>query len=262
MFSDRTIAGPGGKLKDVTAIAVGPDGSLFVGEQDRRDRVDAERRAAAVGRQPASRARCSWTPAAALVALQKAVLQQEGNAGTRPVLVTLTVPRDGGPAKVLEDISAVGGALDRRAPRRGPRQRARCSGSMPRGKYVGRSRRSAPTAWRVGPGDQVALLDRDNKSVAVFDRTGKAWSSIAPGAATGYELTKPTDVAFDVLGHLYVLDRRAVSVFAPDGRLVTSFAIADKTAGAFRDASGARARPGAAGSTSTTSTDERVQVYQ
>jgi hypothetical protein len=41
------------------------------------------------------------------------------------------------------------------------------------------------------------------------------------------------DVAFDRLGHLYVLDRTAVFVFSPQRKLLTTFSIPEKSPGAF-----------------------------
>jgi sugar lactone lactonase YvrE len=73
------------------------------------------------------------------------------------------------------------------------------------------------TRIAVGPSDRVALLDRDNRSVVVLDRRGITLVRI-PQRGEGYELASPADVAFDPLGHLYVLDRSSVLVFAPGGQ--------------------------------------------
>jgi TolA-binding protein len=82
--------------------------------------------------------------------------------------------------------------------------------------------------------DDVAMIDKDNKSIVILDRDGKPLSRIAAKAA-GYQFDEPVDLAFDQLGHLYVLDRgnAAVYVFGPRNRLITTFTIAEKLPGAF-----------------------------
>jgi TolA-binding protein len=62
--------------------------------------------------------------------------------------------------------------------------------------------------------DQVAALDRDQKAVITFDRTGKEARRL-PLKGQGYVFENPVDVAFDVFGHLYVLDRESLGVFSP-----------------------------------------------
>ena len=112
----------------------------------------------------------------------------------------------------------------------------------------------------VGPGDLVVMLDRDNKSVVVVDRGGKSLVKIL-GRGQGYELSNPSDVAFDDLGHVYVLDRSAVLVFTQDGKLLTSFSPPQNTTGSFRDAS-AFALDQAGRLFIYDEHNERVQVYQ
>ena len=95
----------------------------------------------------------------------------------------------------------------------------------------------------------------------MLDRTGKTIQRIAT-KATGYELTNPTDVAFDVLGHLYVLDGVAVHVFAPDGKLAATFAGGDKNApGGLREGT-ALALDQAARMYIYDDRAEQVQIYQ
>ncbi len=189
---------------------------------------------------------------------QKALLVQEG--APVAVMQTLTVPRDGAPAKVLDDISAVAVLTtgERLVADRGQRGVFRFDAA---GKYLGPFSSIRASRIALGPGEQVALLDRDNKSVAVLDRAGKALSRIATKAA-GYELMNPTDVAFDVLGHVYVLDGAQVHVFAAGGALVATFAGGEKTAaGTLREGT-ALALDEAARMYIYDERAERVQVYQ
>jgi TolA-binding protein len=68
----------------------------------------------------------------------------------------------------------------------------------------------------------VVLLDRELKSVAVFDEAGKLLRSVGPKGA-GFELKKPADVAVDSFRNLYVADEEAgVFVFSPSGQLLAT----------------------------------------
>jgi len=86
--------------------------------------------------------------------------------------------------------------------------------------------------------DEVAALDRDGKTVRIFDEMGKP-VGIVPQRGTGYELKNPVDIAFDALGHLYVLERTAVLVFVPGKQasaLVRTFTEPESSPGALRRA--------------------------
>jgi hypothetical protein len=68
--------------------------------------------------------------------------------------------------------------------------------------------------------------------VTLFGRDAKILARI-PERGTGYQLRRPADVAFDRLGHVYILDRGSVFVFAIQGpRLITTFTIPEKGTGA------------------------------
>jgi TolA-binding protein len=256
-FSGDAIAGPAGRLKDVSALAFGPDAALFVASKG--GVVALDRNGAAVRSITAVEPRALFVDAQGRVtAAQKALLVEDASAG--PQLVTLTVPRGAGPAKVLGDISAVvvlaGG--DRLVADRAERGVFKFDAA---GKYLGAFAPVRATRIALGPVEQIALLDRDTKSVGLYDRGGQPLARIA-ARGTGYELTNPADVAFDVLGHLYVLDATQVAVFAPDGRLVALFAGGDRAStGALRDGT-AMALDSAARLYIYDSRAERVQIYR
>lgn len=257
VFSGNSIAGPAGRLKDVSAVAFGPDGSLFV--TSKTGVLALSLKGATLRSMSAIDPRAIFVDAQGRVlAAQKALLVQE--AAPAPLMLTLTVPREGGPAKVLEDIAAVAvlSTGERLVADRDQRAVFRFDAA---GKYLGPFAPIRASRITLGPVEQIALLDRDNKSVAVFDRAGKAISRIA-ARSTGYELSSPTDVAFDVLGHLYILDGTQVLVFAPDGKLVATFAGGDKTSvGALREGT-ALALDQAARMYIYDARAERVQIYQ
>jgi TolA-binding protein len=107
----------------------------------------------------------------------------------------------------------------------------------PEGKLIGEfARQILARRLAITEMDDVAALDTDAKTVTVFGRDGKITARI-PERGTGYQLRQPMDVGFDRLGHLYVLDRRALLVFAPQGaRLITTFSIPERTPGHFNNA--------------------------
>jgi TolA-binding protein len=80
----------------------------------------------------------------------------------------------------------------------------------------------------------VAVLDRDSKTIAIFDQNSRPIARV-PAKGEGYALDEPVDVAFDALGNLYVLDRGrgAVVLFTPQAKFLATFSIAQKAPGAF-----------------------------
>jgi len=83
---------------------------------------------------------------------------------------------------------------------------------------------------------RLAALDADQKTVTLLARDGRITGRVAERGAN-YQLRQPGDVAFDALGHVYVLDRAAVYVFTARGdRLLATFMSPDKSAGAFSNA--------------------------
>lgn len=67
----------------------------------------------------------------------------------------------------------------------------------------------------------IALLDADEKSVKVFDDSGKLLRAVLARGA-GYELKKPADIAFDPARNLYLAEEdQGVLLFAPDAKLLS-----------------------------------------
>jgi hypothetical protein len=83
----------------------------------------------------------------------------------------------------------------------------------------------------VSSADDVAIIDRDGRTVQVVDRDGKPIYRVA-AKGTGYDLPDPADVAFDSFGHLYIMDggKPVIYVFRPGGTLLTSLAASDPAA--------------------------------
>jgi DNA-binding beta-propeller fold protein YncE len=86
----------------------------------------------------------------------------------------------------------------------------------------------------VTPLDEIAMLDKNTKTITFADRDGKIQSKL-PAKGTGYELDDPIDIAFDVLGHMYVLDRgkNTVVVFGAKNKFIANVTMPEKSTGAF-----------------------------
>jgi TolA-binding protein len=70
----------------------------------------------------------------------------------------------------------------------------------------------------------VVLLDRADRSVRVFDETGRALRALGPRT----DMRKPVDVAVDAFQNAYVVDEDAgVLVFSPQGQLLATVGAAD-----------------------------------
>ena len=83
----------------------------------------------------------------------------------------------------------------------------------------------------VGPRGEVAAIERETRALHLVAADGQARP--IPATGPGYMLRAPVDVAFDALGHLYVLERDSVVVFSGTGELLSVFT-PGAAAGAFR----------------------------
>lgn len=70
----------------------------------------------------------------------------------------------------------------------------------------------------------IVMLDRDEKTVRVFDEAGRPLRAVA-ARGPGYELRRPVDVAVDPMRNTYVADEQAgVLLFSPQGQLLATLA--------------------------------------
>jgi len=107
--------------------------------------------------------------------------------------------------------------------------------ALPNGKYVAVFAQGQVTRMAQNWLGDIAMLDRSTKSINVADREGKSLSKI-PQKGAGYELDDPTDVAYDALGHLYVLDRGrngSILVFGPKNKLLSTLSVPASSPGAL-----------------------------
>ena len=145
----------------------------------------------------------------------------------------LTVPQPDGKQRPVEEIpSAVAMASGARliADHKG-KQVIKVSES---GAFVGKFVGVDAERLALNRLDDVAMIDKETKSIVVVDREGKPLSKI-PQKGAGYEFDNPIDLKFDAFNHIYVLDRGRASifVFGPRNKLLTTVTIPDKSPGAF-----------------------------
>lgn len=225
----RKIGGTTGKLKDITAVAIGPGDDIamandqWVGLFDRSGIVLKN-----VPLSPSYGA--FFLPDGRAVHIGKGavrILDQQA-------AVALAVPKPDKTLRRLEEIPAAAALSsgDLLVADGGTKSVLRFS---PSGKYLGSFAGVYARRLAVDDLDQVAMLDRDAKSVVIADRDGRTLYQV-PSRGKDYELRDPIDITFDAFGHLYVLDRdnAAVFILTPAGKLITSFTIAEKSPGAFR----------------------------
>ena len=84
------------------------------------------------------------------------------------------------------------------------------------GKYTGIYSPSKISKLAVNAIDEVAAVDKDQKSIVIFDAAGKTLTKIPLKSVTpAYDLQDVQDLTYDEFGHLYVLDRGQIAVFSP-----------------------------------------------
>lgn len=220
--TERTIGSASARLRDVTALAIDPDGNVLVAMKT------------GVG---------VFGPKGAQVRVVSA-LEPRGVFFDR--FLRLTTAQETG----LRDAAGKPVSLDLPMVDARPRQlKIEAAAMTPTGEYLVADRETKSivrfSADRAFVGDfatridarrlvvsdlgTVAALDGDSKSVALYSRDGKPVGRIAE-RTTDYRLREPADIALDRFGHVYVLDRTALHVFSPDGAaLLVSFALPERT---------------------------------
>lgn len=226
-FSGRYIGGVNDKFRDVVGVAVDNAGRIMLGHKLGVSIFDSK---GAVVRTVAAQEPSTFFLEGEdrIVTVRRDVFVPE-NAPTTPI----GVPVPGKVPREVEEIPSVITLIsgDRLVVDRKGKAVIRVSSA---GKFVGVF---APlNAGRIARNalDDVAMIDREAKGIVIADRDGKITSRIPP-KGTNYAFDDPIDVAFDPLGHLYVLDNKsAIYVFGPRNRLIATFSSAGKDAGALQ----------------------------
>ena len=254
-FSGRFIGTEKDKFKDVTGIYIDPSGRVLLGHKQGVAMFDAT--GAVVRTLPSADPSAFFMDGDRIVVIRDGVLLPEKAA---PIAIIVT---SGSSPRQLEEIPAVitlGGG-DRLVIDRKAKNVIRVSAA---GKYM--TGFATVNAERLARNefDEVAMIDRDSKSIVIADRDGKIISRIPPKGA-GYQFEDLADLAFDGLGHLYVLDGRkaVIHVFGPGPKapLLGTIASAGKEPGALQKPR-ALALDGAGRLYVFDESSQRIQVYQ
>jgi TolA-binding protein len=229
-FSARFPGTEGAKLKDIVGIRFDASGELLLGHKLGISIYDS--------RGKLVRTASSEEPSAFFLDERgRIVLARKDTLTVERGEVTLVrIPQQDKP-KPVEEISSVlamSNGMRLVADRKG-KQVLRFA---PNGTFVNKFAGVDAERLALNHLDDVAMIDRETKSVVIVDRDGKALARIAQKGA-GYEFDNPVDLTYDAFGQIYVLDRgrASVFVFGPRNRLLTTITMPEKSPGAFPRAS-------------------------
>ena len=213
----------GDLLKDVRALLVSHTGALWIASEKTRNAapIDAAGKLGA-GFSAEDPRTLALSPTGDVILASRAAVRF----GAKDVRTFTTPPeKPGAPPKPVEKILAAaitpGGVVlvsdeDREAVLRYD-AKGEYQGTFPGGRDA--AKRKVTRILLDGEGG-IVTLDRDDKTVRVWDESGKQLRSIGPVG-----LKRPVDVAVDAFRNLYVADEEAgVHVFNPQGQLVTTIA--------------------------------------
>jgi TolA-binding protein len=255
-LAKRSLTGPGGKMKDVLALGVDAANRLFVVNKSAVQVFDEKGAAGAPLRETAPTG-IFFDTRGVPITITETALSPNG----RPSL-TLAVTQNDGKVREIRGVTA-GVAISTGDYLVANPDQKLIERFSPSGTFVGRFASADVNRLAIDFLDNVAALEGNAKTVTIFNRDGKQIGRIQP-RGTNYELKEPVDLAFDALGHLYVLDRNrgTVFVFSNNGtKLVTSFSLPEKSPGAFFHAR-ALGLDGAGRLYIFDDQAERIQIYQ
>jgi outer membrane protein assembly factor BamD (BamD/ComL family) len=216
-------AGAGDILKDVRALLATPTGSLWIASEKTKSALamDAAGKPG-VGFAAEEPRTLSFSPTGELVTASKTAVR----VGLKDIR-TFSTPSEkpGAPPKPVEKILAAGiapgGAVlvsdeEREAILKFD-AKGEYQGTFPGGRDA--AKRKVSRILLDGEGG-IVTLDRDEKTVRVWDDAGRLLRSVGPAG-----LKRPVDVAVDAFRNLYVADEETgIHVFNPQGQLVTTIA--------------------------------------
>ncbi len=255
-FSSRTLVGRGGKLKDIDVVRVDDRGTVFAAGDEVVIPFDASGKmqpAASIMKPVAITFDRTGEP---LFVLKAGLLSGRKAYG-------LSVPKPDGSPRALEDVTAgvVSSFGDLLLADKATKAIGRFSLT---GSYAGPFAPIGSARLALDDTDRIAALEQEGGAIALLEPDGRVRTKIA-ARGQGYQFDKVVDIAFDVFGHLYALDRGlgAVHVFLAQQqpRLVTTFSVAGNAPGAFKE--GRAFGIDGAGRLYIYNEDaERIQIYQ
>ena len=221
------VGGPTGKIKDFRDLDVAPGNHLLVATKTGVVELGAKGEVVKTTEAP---------DALAMFLDQQGrpvTIHEEGGlrAAGRPPVVLATARNDGKVEPIDINAAVTMSNGDFIVANRDQKTLVRfAADGRPKGEFV---RAVVARRLAIADLDDLAALDPDQKTITLISREGKIVGRIAE-RGTGYQLRQPMDLAFDRLGHLYVLDKGSIYVFTHQGsKLLTTFTIAEKSPGAF-----------------------------
>jgi TolA-binding protein len=215
-FSGRYIGAEGGRYNDVMGVVVDDAGSVFLGHNQGVTVFDEQ--GALVRTVAADDPSAFFVDQRRAHIIRRDIMVPEGG---QPVAIT--VPQPGRLPRPVEDIPAMIalGNGDRLVADKSQKAVIRYS---PQGRHQATFLSTTNTERMARSAvDDVALYERDSRTIVIVDRDARPLAKLALKGAN-YQLGDVRDLAYDPLGHLYVLDRDkpTIYVFGPKNRLITS----------------------------------------
>jgi outer membrane protein assembly factor BamD (BamD/ComL family) len=223
---NASVGGPDGRFRDVADIAVDRGGNLAVATKTGVVVVDGKGRVTRSIASQEPRALFFDRGGLAFTIHDGGGLRQEGKSS----IVLSTTTSDGRLKPLRLEAGATMSNGDVLVADRDLKALVRFSAEgKPKGEFA---RQVVARRLAISLLDYVAALDTDSKTVALLNRDGKIVTRI-PERGAGYQLRQPSDVAFDRLGHVYVLDRTGILIFSQQGpTLLASFVAPERGPGA------------------------------
>jgi len=216
----------GDVLKSVRAILMSPTGTLWIASEKSGSAVPFDASGKMGASLPAQELRSlALGPRGEILVTGKLAIR----VGPRDVK-SFSIPSDKpGVPQPLEDLSAAvatpGGSFLVADQKRKRVYRFDVQ-SKPHGTFPDTKEREVIRMLLDGEGG-IVLLDRQERTVRVFDEAGRLLRSVGP-RGPGYELRKPVDVAVDPMRNTYVADEElGVLVFSPQGQLLVTLTAED-----------------------------------
>jgi hypothetical protein len=254
-FSNRYIGGEKDRFKDVVGVEVDEAGHILLGHKQGISIFDPN--GLLVRHVAAAEPSAFFSEGKdRVVVVRREALIPEGGAPIR-----IMVPAVGKAPRQVEEIPSVtivpGG--DRLVADRKGKAVIRIS---PSGTFIANFASVNAERLATNALGDVAIIDRDTKGIVIVDRSGQTLSRIPP-KGPDYQWDQASDLSFDALGHLYVLDSKkaAIHVFSPKGRLIATVASPTRQPGSLQKPQ-AMALDAAGRLYVFDESSQRIQVYQ
>ncbi|RPJ62702.1 MAG: hypothetical protein EHM24_25625 [Acidobacteria bacterium] len=252
----RAVAGPGGKLKDVQALAIDAEGTLLVAASSEVLVFDPSGR-------PGNSIRAPEPRGVSVDADGQPVISHKGGVIARGQNLRLSLPRPDGSPRLLNDIAAAVATPrgDLLVADRGAKAIARFSAA---GQFLEPFAAVGARRLAIDPTGVTAAIEEDGGNIVILEPDGASRARLA-GRGEGYQFERAVDLAFDFFGHLYVLDRNqgtvVIFVLQPQPEVLATVSLAPGSPGSIRKATAFALDP--AGRLFVYDGDApRIQVYQ